>query len=114
MIIDLNPDDFESLLARLRERDDRLEFGEPANKDEIVDDYVFSGHVEALRAESLEGDVLGTLADLELEARDEDEAWETIKAWYVPRGCVVLRVGDDEYVLAENLARRLQLLGEPS
>lgn len=114
MIIDLTPEDFDALLARLRERDQRLEFGTPASRDEIVDDYVFSGHVEALRAESLDGDVMGTLADLELEARDEDEAWEKIKAWYVPRGCVVLRVGRDEYVLAESVARRLALLKEPS
>ncbi|PYE56266.1 hypothetical protein [Deinococcus yavapaiensis] len=114
MIIELSPDDFDAFLGRLRQRDDRLEFGEPANKDEAVNDYVFSGHAEALRSDSIDGEVMETLADLELEADGEDEAWEKIKTWYLTRGCVVLRVEDDEYVLAENLAERLGLLGESS
>lgn len=111
----LSRDAFDALLASLRERDDRLEIGPVEDGDEPVDAYALSAHVEALRAEDIDGDVWGTLEDLEMTARDEDEAWAKIRAWYLERGCVALFVGDedgarDEYLLAESLARRLKLL----
>ncbi|AFZ68663.1 hypothetical protein [Deinococcus peraridilitoris] len=110
--IDLTPDEFAQFLGGLYERDERLAIlpaGMTAVSDEVVDEYTFSAHVEALRSEGIDGDVWGTLDDLELQAPDEDEAWERIKAFYAARGCVLLRVGPDEYVLAEDLARRLGL-----
>lgn len=103
---------FQDFLAGLCERDDRLELLAPgeACEDERVDEYVFSAHVEALRSDGIDGDLMGTLHDLELSAHDEDDAWQQIKAFYLPRGCVLLRVEDDEYLVGEELARRLHLL----
>ncbi len=112
--IERSEDAFGRFLSGLRERDDRLERlgpGEAPSKDEAVDEYVFSGHVEALRSESIDGDVWGTLADLDLTAPSEERAWELIKAFYLERGCVLLRVGEDEYLIGEELAGRLGMLG---
>jgi len=111
-IIQLTPEQFQTFLQGLAERDERLESRSPGDVpgDDNVDEYVFSAHVEALWSDSIDGDVWGTLEDLELDARDEDEAWEKIKAFYLPRACVLLRAGEDEYVIGEELARRLKLL----
>lgn len=112
-VIELNPETFELFLGGLCERDERLDRrpeGEAPVPEEAVDEYVFSAHVEALRSEQIEGDLWGTLDDLELQAGDEEEAWERIKAFYASRGCVLLRVGSDEYLLGEELARRLGVL----
>ena len=116
--IRLSREEFERFLRGLREQDDRLELlapNEVPSRDEAVDAYTFSAHVEALRAGDIDEDVWGTLEDLELTANSEDEAWKKIKAWYAGRGGVLLTVsggaeGSDEFVLAEELARRLKLL----
>lgn len=111
--IELSPDDFQAFLRGLREHDDRLERlapGERPAEDEVVDAYVFSGHVEALNAADIDEDVWETLDDLDLNARDEAEAWRKIKAWYAERDCVLLRVGADEYIVGQEVARRLGLL----
>lgn len=111
--IEWTPDAFETFLSGLRERDDRLERlgpGEVPSRDEAVDEYVFSGHVEALHSEDIDGDVWGTLADLDLTAPSEERAWEQIKAFYLERGCVLLRVDGDEYLVGEELAGRLGML----
>ncbi|GAA5511626.1 hypothetical protein Dcar01_00338 [Deinococcus carri] len=116
--ITLTSDQWEAFLADLYERDDRLERREPGQAylpEEDVDPYVLSGHAEALRSAEVEGDLWGTLADLEEEAGDEEEAWAKIVAFYLDRGCVLLRVADadepEEWLLEEGLARRLGLLG---
>ena len=61
----------------------------------------------------VDGDVWGTLADIEEEAGDEEEAWARITAFYLDRGCVLVRVtGTDEpeeWLLEAGLARRLGL-----
>lgn len=103
-------------MAGLYERGDRLERrapGETYPPEEAVDAYVLSGHAEALRSEEVDGDLWGTLADLEEDAGDEEEAWAKIVAFYLERGCVRVRVVDapepEEWVLEEALARRLGL-----
>lgn len=114
-VIELTPEQFERFLGELHERDERLDLlpkGAAPEPDEAVDEYVFSAHVEALRSEHIDGDIWGTLDDLELQANDEQEGWERVKAFYESRGCVLLRVADDEYLLGEELARRLGLLHE--
>lgn len=114
MEIHLTPAQFETFLESLYERDDRLELRTPGmsvRPDEIVDAYALSAHVEALRTEDIDGDVWDALEDLEETARDEEEAWQKVRAFYLDRGCIALRVGEeDEYILTEALARRLHLL----
>lgn len=115
--ITLTGEEWEAFLAGLYERDDRLERREPGtvySPQEQVDAYVLSGHAEALRSAEVDGDVWGTLADLEEEAGDEEEAWAKIVAFYLDRGCVRVQVVDapepEEWLLEEALARRLGLV----
>ncbi|MBB5233491.1 hypothetical protein [Deinococcus budaensis] len=114
--IEVTARQWEAFLAGLYERGERLErrvAGENYPPEETVDAYVLSGHAEALRSAEVDGDVWGTLADLEEEAGDEEEAWARIVAFYLERGCVRVRVVDapepEEWVLEEALARRLGL-----
>lgn len=114
--INLNTDEWEAFLAGLYERDDRLERREPGvdyPPEEDVDPYVLSAHAEALRSAEVDGDVWGTLADIEEEAGNEEEAWAKIVAFYLDRGCVLVRVTDadepEEWLLEAGLARRLGL-----
>jgi hypothetical protein len=115
MEVHLSPEDFAALLERLYERDDRLDFrrsGETYPRSEKVDAYVLSGHAEALLSEEFDGDVWDTLADIDEEAADEAEAWAKIKAFYLDRGNVLLRLGEgEEWIFEEALARRLGLVG---
>lgn len=116
--IDLTLGEWEAFLAGLYERDDRLERREPGAAyppEEDVDAYVLSGHAEALRSAEVDGDVWGTLSDIEEEAGNEDEAWAKIVAFYLDRGCVLIRMTDadepEEWLLEAGLARRLGLGG---
>ncbi|GAA4023133.1 hypothetical protein GCM10022631_42240 [Deinococcus rubellus] len=115
MELDLTPEAFSTLLARLYERDNRLEFRQPGEtypRSETVDAYVLSGHAEALLSEEFEGDVWGTLEDIDETAASEEEAWAKIRAFYLDRGNVLLRPGPgEEWIFTEALARRLELLG---
>lgn len=118
--IELTPDGWEAFLASLYERDDRLERRGPGSAplpEEAVDAYVLSGHAEALRSAEVDGDLWGTLADLEEEAGDEEQAWAKIVAFYLGRGCVLVRVTGtpepEEWLLEETLARRLGLIDGP-
>lgn len=109
----LTRDQLDTLLETLIERDEKLLFRKditPLKDDTKVDLYVFSGHLEALRSEELDGMLLETVEDLGHEAKDEDEAWEIIKAFYLPRKCSLLLVEEDQYIIADELARRLGLL----
>ncbi|MDP9763901.1 hypothetical protein [Deinococcus enclensis] len=121
-VITLSADAWAAFLAGLYERDDRLDVrvpGEAYARSETVDAYVFSGHAEALLSAEVDGDVWGTLEDLDETAADEQEAWAKIRAFYLERGCVLLRVeglndpGDpeepEEWIVTERLARRLGL-----
>ncbi|WP_221088989.1 hypothetical protein [Deinococcus aquaedulcis] len=114
--ITLSPDAWDAFLAGLYERGDRLDLrqpGQPYAPDEVVDAWVLSGHAEALRSAEVDGDLWGTLEDIEEEAGSEDEAWAKIVAFYLERGCVLVQVqGLDEpedWILSEDLARRLGL-----
>jgi hypothetical protein len=110
----LTPPQFAALLDSLLERNEFLIFKKEAGPaqagDEKVDLYVFSGHLEALRSEEIDGEIMETLHDLELQAKNEDEAWVKIKGFYLERGCTLLGVGSDEYIISDPLARRLGLL----
>ncbi|GGL99722.1 hypothetical protein [Deinococcus aerophilus] len=114
--ITLNATDWQHFLDSLYERDDRLERRAPDTvvaPDEEVDAYTLSAHVEALRSGEVDGDVWGTLEDIEETAGDEEEAWTKITAFYRSRGCVLVQVLDqeepEEWLLSEALARRLGL-----
>lgn len=113
MTITLSPAEFAAFLSSLYERGERLELREPGGRyapDEAVDAYDFSAHVEALNTEDIDGELLETAADLGLPAPDEAQAWAAIKTWYLERGCLLLQVGPDEYLLSEALAGRLKLV----
>ena len=91
-MITLTAGAWEAFLAGLYERDDRLDLrrdGETYARDEVVDAWVMSGHAEALRSADLDGDVWGTLEDIEEQAPDEEAAWAKIRAFYLERGCVL-------------------------
>jgi hypothetical protein len=116
-VITLSAGQWDALLESLFERDDRLDLrreGETYRRDEVVDAYVMSGHAEALRSADVDGDVWGTLEDIEETADTEEEAWEKIVAFYLGRECVLVRVQDteepEEWILGQELARRLGLL----
>ncbi|RJF73530.1 hypothetical protein D3875_05340 [Deinococcus cavernae] len=113
----LSAADWEAFLAGLYERDDRLELrraGETYPPLEDVDAYGFSAHAEAMHSAEVDGDVWGTLEDIEESAGNEEEAWQKIVAFYLERGCVLIQVtGTDEreeWLVGEDLARRLQLI----
>ncbi len=115
MPLHLSWSEWEAFLGGLYERDERLERCQPDLSyppGEAVDAYALSAHAEAMRSSEVDGDLPGTLADLELEAGSEEEGWKKVKDFYLERGCVLLEVGDegDEWILAEDLARRLGLL----
>ncbi|GGJ22490.1 hypothetical protein [Deinococcus roseus] len=114
-VIVLSRQELDTLLSTLIERDEKLLFKKdlkPTKNDVPVDLYVFSGHLEALRSEELDGMLMEAIEDLGYEAKDEDEAWEIVKAFYLPRKCTLMRVEEDEYIIGDELARRLGLLKE--
>lgn len=114
MEVHLTQDAFATLLARLYERDDRLEFrqsGETYPRSENVDAYVLSAHAEALLSNEFEGDLWETLADIDEQAADEAQAWAKIRAFYLDRGNVLLHLGaGEEWIFEEALAQRLGLI----
>ncbi len=116
--ITLTPDEWQAFQDRLYERDNRLELRVPGTvvrRDETVDPYVLSAHAEALQSGEVEGDVWGTIEDIDENATDEQEAWEKITAFYLGRGSVLVRVTGldepEEWIFTEELARRLGLMG---
>ncbi|MDB5046187.1 MAG: hypothetical protein JWQ08_2237 [Deinococcus sp.] len=117
----LTTEQWQSFLASLYERGDKLDLREEGGiyhpRKEAVDAYVFSGHAEALLSSEVDGDVWGTLEDIEETASTEEEAWQKIVAFYLERGCVLMEVqpeeeGEtpDQWLIAERLARRLGLM----
>lgn len=117
-VITLSADAWEAFLATLFERDDRLdvrEAGVTYAPDETVDAWALSAHAEALRSGEVDGDVWGTLQDIEETAGSEEDAWAKIVAFYLERDCVLVQVQGydepEEWLLSEALARRLALPG---
>ncbi|ULH16422.1 hypothetical protein MF271_07505 [Deinococcus sp. KNUC1210] len=123
MEIRLTQEQWEQFQAGLYERDERLERREPGgtySRDERVDAYVLSAHAEALYSQDIDPDLWETLADLEMEAGSDEEAWRMIREFYLERGCVLVRIGEDlntdagpddreEWLFSERLAERLGL-----
>lgn len=107
---------WQNFLSGLYERDDRLERKNPGEvypAQENVDAYALSAHAEALQSSEVDGDLWGTLEDIEETAQSEAEAWQTICQFYEERGCVRVVVEDapelEEWIFSEELARRLGL-----
>lgn len=116
-ILELTYDQWRAFQASLYERDDRLDVkkdGESYPSDEQVDAYVLSGHAEALQSSEIDGDLWGTLEDLEETAQTELEAWDKIKAFYFAREFVMVRITDarelEEWFFSEKLLRHLDLI----
>ena len=120
MEIQLTVAQWEQLQQDLYERDERLERREAGgvySRDEKVDAYVLSAHAEALYSQDIDPDLWETLADLEMEAGSEEDAWAMIREFYLARDCVLIRIGDgrgpddrEEWLFSERLAERLGLL----
>ena len=90
-------------LVPLTELDARLPFEE-------ADLYALSAYAEALLSEELDGDLWGTLADLEAQAPSEEVAWERICHFYLERGATLLILGPgEEWLFASEVLRRLGL-----
>ena len=75
---------------------------------------MFSAHAEAMQSAEVDGDVWGTLEDIEETATSEAEAWQKIVSFYQERGCLLIQITDseerEEWLVSEELARRLGLL----
>lgn len=116
--IHLTPARWQAFLDGLYERDERLERREAGHEyppEEAVDAYVLSAHAEALQSSEVDGDVWGTLEDLDETAGTEEEAWAKVRAFYLERDCVLVVVDGldepEEWLLTRTLAGRLGLLG---
>lgn len=120
MHVTLSPSEWQNFLDNLYERNERLEIKEPAQqytKDEQVDSYVLSAHVEALQSTEIDGDLWGTLDDIEIDAKDETEAWAKICHFYLERECVLISVEPcntsgnsevEEWIMSRPLWERLK------
>ena len=115
-VITLDAAQWQILLDSLYERDHMLairQAGEKYHRDEEVDAYTLSAYAEAFQSGDVEGDVWGTLEDIDETATTEEEAWAKITAFYLDRGCVLVRVTGldepEEWILAAEFAARLGL-----
>ena len=115
--ITLTSPQWDGFLASLYERGDRLELREAGASYpplETVDAYVMSAHAEALLSGEVEGDLWGTLEDIEESADSDEQAWQRISEFYLSRGCVLVKITSldepEEWILSGDLARRLGLL----
>lgn len=118
MEVHLSEDAWAAFQASLYERDERLERraeGQTYPLDERVDPWVLSGHAEALFSQDIDPEVWETLEDLDMEAASEEDAWGLIRAFYLDRGNVLVRIGEgvgedrEEWIFSETLAGRLGL-----
>ena len=79
---------------------------------------MLSGHAEAMLSSEVDGDLWGTLEDIEETAGSEQEAWAKITTFYLARGCVLVKVlgtGEpEEWLLSAELAQRLGLALPPA
>jgi len=117
--VHLSDDAWTAFQDSLYERDNRLERrvdGQTYPLDERVDLWVLSAHAEAFFSQDIDPEVWDTLADLELEAANEEDAWAMIREFYLERGNVLVVIGDgvgedrEEWIFSEALASRLGLL----
>ena len=131
MEINLSQDAWEQFQRSLHEHDDRLERrvdGQTYPRDEQVDVWVLSAHAEAIFSQDIDPEVWETLADLDMEAETEEDAWRLIRSFYLERGNVLVRIGEgatnggataegagpddrEEWIFSEALATRLGLAG---
>ena len=131
MEINLSQDAWEQFQRSLHEHDDRLERrvdGQTYPRDEHVDVWVLSAHAEAIFSQDIDPEVWETLADLDMEAETEEDAWRLIRSFYLERGNVLVRIGEgttnegetaegaglddrEEWIFSEALATRLGLAG---
>ncbi len=118
MEIHLSDDAWAAFQSSLYERDERLERrvdGESYKPDERVDVWVLSAHAEAIFSQDIDPEVWDTLADLDMEAETEEDAWRLIRSFYLERGNMLVSIGDglgedrEEWIFAEALATRLGL-----
>lgn len=112
---ELSYDEWQTFLQGLREEDEQLLPKDQASPDaELVDAYVFSGHAEAMQSSEIDGDLWGTLADIESSAQNEEEAWQKIVEFYTERNCLLLKITDtpelEEWIINEELAQRIGLI----
>lgn len=131
MELHLSDDAWAAFQASLYERDERLERrvdGQSYKQDERVDVWVLSAHAEAIFSQDIDPEVWETLADLDMEAETEEDAWRLIRSFYLERGNVLVRIGEEatnegataegagpddreEWIFSEALATRLELAG---
>lgn len=126
MEINLSQNAWEQFQLSLYEHDHRLERrtdGQTYPRDEQVDVWVLSAHAEAIFSQDIDPEVWETLADLDMEAETEEDAWRLIRSFYLERGNVLVRIGDgatnegagpderEEWIFSEALATRLGLAG---
>ncbi|WP_424949623.1 hypothetical protein [Deinococcus sp.] len=118
MQLHLTEDAWAALQASLYEHDDRLERredGQTYTPDERVDVWVLSAHAEAMYSQDIDPEVWDTLADLEMEAESEEDAWRLIRDFYLERGNVLVSIGDgagedrEEWIFSEGLTTRLKI-----
>ncbi|WP_295823424.1 hypothetical protein [uncultured Deinococcus sp.] len=116
-VVTLDAGQWQDFLDSLYERDDTLAVREPGGtytRAEAVDAYTLSAHAEALQSADVDGDVWGTLEDIDETAETEEDAWAKITAFYLDRDCVLVRVTGldepEEWILARTLATRVGLL----
>ena len=126
MEIHLSEDAWAAFQASLYEQNERLERrtdGVNYKPDERVDVWVLSAHAEAIFSQDIDPEVWETLADLDMEAETEEDAWRLIRSFYLERGNVLVRIGEgaagdgtgpddrEEWIFSEALATRLGLAG---
>jgi len=131
MELQLSQAAWEEFQQSLYERDDRLDRrtdDQTYKLDERVDAWVLSAHAEAIFSQDIDPEVWETLADLDMEAETEEDAWRLIRSFYLERGNVLVRIGEEatnegataegawpddreEWIFSEALATRLGLAG---
>lgn len=96
-IVQLTMQQWHEFLASLYERDNylnRKDSQENYSSVEQVDAFVFSGHAEALQSSEIDGDLWGTLEDIEENAANESEAWAAICRFYWERDCILISISN--------------------
>lgn len=115
-VITLDAAQWQALLDSLYERDNMLDIRTPGARyhgEETVDAYTLSAYAEAFQSAEVDGDVWGTLEDIDETAATEEQAWQRITDFYLGRGCVLVRVSGleepEEWILAVEMAARVGL-----
>lgn len=124
--VNLSPATWESWLETLCDLPNgagpaALPLSERPPRAEAMDAYALSAYAEALQSAEVDGELWETYQDLELAgAADDVAAWAEIKAFYLERGAVLVRVvaanvneeyadEDEEWLFAPEVLERLRL-----